>query len=354
MRWCYRGNHEALRYTFIFKDQEYSECNQCAKRKHDIVPSDLKTQTLDDQAVPADHWKLIEKFNSELDKLERLPCDVCNEIDFDMGIKETNGLNECKRCRLERKEAGSNFIAKFSKENDMDPGTIHLPCLSIVEELLIIALGPLPSCLPQLSIAEEMLIARAHVHMDFRRVKGCQYKYSGHVVNFMQNTAKIINRLPSLPTELQVVILKPSSSTVNDSAVHREFGKAFRVQRKNVEMWLDFLIIHHPDYRDIVIDQERLSQLPGDATVIDAFSTVLHDEADNNDTDTYDNEAVDNKIQHNHDEHLKKEETPIQESNLPGKGATVRGAVWFKLGRIEICVSGHGGRGKRCLYLCHG
>lgn len=111
-----------------------------------------------------------------------------------------------------------------------------------------------------------MLIARAHVHMDFRRVKGCQYKYSGHVVNFMQNTAKIINRLPSLPTELQVVILKPSSSTVNDSAVHREFAKTFRVQRKNVQMWLDFLVIHHPDYQDVVTDQERLSQLPGDDT----------------------------------------------------------------------------------------
>ena len=84
----------------------------------------------------------------------------------------------------------------------------------------------LPSHLPHLSIAEEMLIARAHVQMAFRRVKGCQYKYSGHVVNFMQNTTKIINPLPSLPTELQVVILKPPSSTVNDSAVDREFTKS--------------------------------------------------------------------------------------------------------------------------------
>ena len=135
----------------------------------------------------------------------------------------------------------------------------------------------------------------------------------------------------------------PSSSTVNDSAVHREFAKTFRVQRKNVEMWLDFLVIHHPDYQDVVIDQERLSQLSGDDTVIDAFSTVLHDEVDvneedideenettnndatmndatinnatindattndvNNDTDTYD-EAVDGEMQHDHDGRLKKE-----------------------------------------------
>lgn len=141
-----------------------------------------------------------------------------------------------------------------------------------------------------------MLIARAHVHMDFRRIKGCQYKYSGHVVNFMQNTAKIINRLPSLPKKLQVIILKPSSSSVNDSVVHREFAKTFRVQRKNVEMWLEFLVDNHPDYKDVVIDEECLSQLPCDETVLDAFSTVLHDEVKvDEDDENVKNEATTNE-----------------------------------------------------------
>ena len=94
-----------------------------------------------------------------------------------------------------------------------------------------------------------------------------------------KNTAKMIYRLPSLPTELQVVILKSSFSPANDtSAVHREFAKVFGVQRKNVEMWLDFLVIYHSDYQDVVIDQERLSELPGNDTVIDAFgyyATIL-------------------------------------------------------------------------------
>lgn len=220
------------------------------------------TETLDNEAVPAECWKLIEKFNSKLTKLEHLACDmICNEIDFDMGIKKINNLNECKRCRSERGRSGSDFIAKFSKENDVDPGAV-------------------PFHLPHLSIAEKMLIARAHVHMDLRRVKGCQYKYSRHMINFMQNTAKVINRPPSLPTELQVVILKSSSSSVKDSAVHREFARTFRVQRKNIELWLDFLVISHPDYENIVIDPERLFQLPSDDTVMDAFDTVIHDEVD--------------------------------------------------------------------------
>lgn len=57
-----------------------------------------------------------------------------------------------------------DFIAKFSKDNDMD-------------------IGAVPSHIPHLSIGEEMLIARADVHMDFQHVKGCQYKYSGQSIS---------------------------------------------------------------------------------------------------------------------------------------------------------------------------
>lgn len=42
-------------------------------------------------------------------------------------------------------------------------------------------------------------------------------------------------------------------------------------------MWLEFLVNNHLDYKDVVIDEERLFQLPYNETVIDAFSTMLHD-----------------------------------------------------------------------------
>lgn len=88
---------------------------------------------------------------------------------------------------------------------------------------------------------------------------------------------KIINCLPFLLTKLQVVILKPFSSSVNDNAVHQKFAKTFKMQYKNFEMWLEFLINNHPDYKNIVIHEECFSQLPCKETIIDAFSTVLHD-----------------------------------------------------------------------------
>lgn len=36
--------------------------------------------------------------------------------------------------------------------------------------------------------------------------------------------------------------------------------------------------IHHLDYQDVVIDQERLPQLPVNYTIVDTFNTVLHEE----------------------------------------------------------------------------
>lgn len=93
MCWCYQGTHEALCHNFVFDNQEYSRCNECSKRKNVTLPT---VETLDNETVPADHWKLIKKFNSKLDKLEHLACNICNKIGFDIGIKKVDNINECK------------------------------------------------------------------------------------------------------------------------------------------------------------------------------------------------------------------------------------------------------------------
>ena len=266
-RWCRMGSHEDLRSAFVFEGHERSDCNHCAKRAGVLFSADLLTESspLEDLAVAPEHWKLIEKFYQKLDELKRTTCDVCKEVDFDMQLRPWDNHNECARCRADRKK-NPDLMPLRGEANDMDP-------------------GPVPSHLPSLSIAEEMLIARAHVYMDFRRVKGCQYKYSGHVVNFMQNTAKIVHKLPSLPSKLQVLILKPASFTADESAAHREFEKSFRVRCSNVEIWLKYLVIHHPDYQDITIDAEQLSQLPEDESILQQMPVAV-------DPDTEQNEGI--------------------------------------------------------------
>ena len=54
--------------------------------------------------------------------------------------------------------------------------------------------GPLPQGLPVLTTVEEMLIARVHVFMEVHQVRGQQYKYSGHVCNFLRDVGKIYTK----------------------------------------------------------------------------------------------------------------------------------------------------------------
>jgi hypothetical protein len=79
----------------------------------------------------------------------------------------------------------------MSAENQMDPGVF-------------------PAHLPALTQIEEMIIARSHVQMVLYRYRGHQYHYSGHCVSFMQNMIKTVDVLPNLPSELDVVVLRPS------------------------------------------------------------------------------------------------------------------------------------------------
>lgn len=302
MRWCHFGSHEDLQYAFRFNGQEFSTCNQCTKRN--LVDAPLAVPTLDDKAVSNEHWKLIESFHLKLDQLEQCACNVCNEIDFEMGIRTINGVDKCQRCRTDWEKTSNDTVGKFSIDNDMDPGAV-------------------PFHLPHLFMAEEMLIARAHVLMNFRRVRGCQYKYSGHVVNFMQNTAKIINWLPSLPTELQVIILKPSSASAKDSAPHQAFANTFRVRRKNVEVWLNFLVVHHLDYQNIMVDQERLSQLPEDETVMDELETVVHDKEEGESKE----KGIGNK---SNSSTQVKENTPVPDVNPLGMSYECLSQYWFR------------------------
>jgi len=50
--------------------------------------------------------------------------------------------------------------------------------------------GPVPGFLPIFTTVEELLIARVYVHLQVVRIHGQQYRYTGHVCYFGQNTLK--------------------------------------------------------------------------------------------------------------------------------------------------------------------
>jgi hypothetical protein len=48
-----------------------------------------------------------------------------------------------------------------------------------------------------------MLIARVHLHLEAKRIRGLQYQYTGHTVCFM-NSTKLYDTLPLLLRHLDL------------------------------------------------------------------------------------------------------------------------------------------------------
>jgi hypothetical protein len=145
----------------------------------------------------------------------------------------------------------------MSAENEMDPGEV-------------------PTHLPALTQVEEMIIARSHVQMLVHRYRGHQYHYSGHCVSFMQNNVKTVDALPNLPSELDIVVLRPSNQVMEDDPRYQsQFRADFRVRRGHVLTWLHYLKANHPDYRWIKISTARLNTLPVDNDISSSFPSIV-------------------------------------------------------------------------------
>ena len=155
------------------------------------------------------------------------------------------------------RDKGNKTPFLMSAENEMDP-------------------GELPAHLPELSQVEEMVIARSHVQMMVYRYRGHQYHYTGHCVSFLQSNAKMVDLLPTLPSELDVVVLQPPDQVMEtDPRYRRQFRSDFRVRKGRVITWLQYLKAHHPDYRYITISLDRINALPVDGDVSASFIVVI-------------------------------------------------------------------------------
>ncbi|KAK4068341.1 hypothetical protein Purlil1_13812 [Purpureocillium lilacinum] len=199
----------------------------------------------------------LREFWIRLDNDQMEYCSRCRECWFQMGI-DYDGI--CSRCCRKDEKRGPDEPYFFSAENQLD-------------------FGPVPARLPELTPTEESLIARVHVHVNIMLVRGQQYKYRGHVVHFLREVGLVYNQLPLLPRELNTVLLRPAN-TSSHANLSRQFTRQFRVRRQAVMIWLDYLRHHHPGYRCIAIDNERLSQLPEDGNVVDAIPQSQVEAAD--------------------------------------------------------------------------
>ncbi|OXV12228.1 hypothetical protein Egran_00009 [Elaphomyces granulatus] len=186
-------------------------------------------------ALTTQDWNYLEGFHHALPQQVLEMCQRCKEKWFNMGL-DHEGI--CGRCKRVDKNQGTHL---YGAAKNMQP-------------------GDMPD-LPDLSQTEEMVISRVHVSVEVCRVRGQQYKYSGHIVSFRRDTGRVYNTLPLLPRNLEVILLRPAN-TSGDPRLQRQLIHDFRVRRENVVRWLEYLRRNHPGYRDVEISQSAINLLP--------------------------------------------------------------------------------------------
>ncbi len=145
-----------------------------------------------------------------------------------------------------------------------------LPPLAIANGLDI---GQPPSDLPQLTYAEEILVARVRVRAVILKIVNekigdsstNQRKLRGHVISFPQNTQSVCDILPIPPAALvesiKIVFIGSESSPETMQEALKK-AKTVTVRKAVVLSWLKFLKKSNPLYADVTIDETRLENLP--------------------------------------------------------------------------------------------
>lgn len=110
--------------------------------------------------------------------------------------------------------------------------------------------------LRSLTMVEEMLCSPILPIMSVFRLPNGTNLHRGHVANFPQDTLQLIRELPRLPQNLPFAVVRREGENNNSHEC--------RVNRERVASVLDFLMEHHPGFRQqgIVINEENLRQLP--------------------------------------------------------------------------------------------
>ena len=116
----------------------------------------------------------------------------------------------------------------------------------------------------------------------FEGIRGQQYRYTGHVCCFGQNTPKTWRQLPRLPAELDILIVRPAT-VAGTEYLSQRFSKRYTVRRSAIEHWLYFLKVNHPDYRDVEICSNRLTSLPENGSILDQLPSINESDSDSSD-----------------------------------------------------------------------
>lgn len=145
----------------------------------------------------------------------------------------------------------------------------NLPHLAIAN---FDVLGPVPPEMKELSMVEEMLIARCRTkqcvvklqdHRTDVSLPSSQRGFKGHIIVYPQKVDEISNVLPPpIDDVVHPICIMFIGSTPPTESWLKEKAYPLVVRREIVRQSLIWLKAHNPLYRDITVDEERLQDLP--------------------------------------------------------------------------------------------
>lgn len=170
---------------------------------------------------------------------------MCNKRQFKQNLQEfiiENAIytNVCKVCRSKSRK-GANTKKQgvpplMSASNKMDPSRLDYR-------------------LDKPTIVEKMLIARIHIQVECFQIRGQQQSYRRYVVLFLKDMIQVYNKLPLMPTDLNIVVLKlleaDNTNTTDRYARQLQFTREFTVRKDVVLAQLRFLKANYLGYRNI-------------------------------------------------------------------------------------------------------
>ncbi|CAK5270706.1 unnamed protein product [Mycena citricolor] len=283
LRYCYHGAHQVTTDACTEGGRVYASCNECRARAREKAQetaarqsrhrpdvddgegaigddrdegiqvldefdqffgdgSDMNIDLPEDAALDSKAESAVREFREALDGIKLQYCPCCREEGFDIHL---TAQEICARCT-----ADTNEVKRWSDANNCNP----MPSSRV------------PPCLQNLTDMEEMLIARTKTIMQVRWTKGRQLSYKDHIINFPQNIENVAAKLPRLPEDIDIVIIRREGV---DLSQHVDYV----VRRDKVRDALEYKIAHDPDYANLgAPDEATLSQLPLNGSVVNRLS----------------------------------------------------------------------------------
>ncbi|KAL0573044.1 hypothetical protein V5O48_008922 [Marasmius crinis-equi] len=141
--------------------------------------------------------------------------------------------------------------------------------------------GRLPECFRDLTVGEEMICSRFKSTAYIYRLKGCNSDdqaplvMSGNCCAHELNTVSTANILPRTPADVRDLLTVVFIGSGKFDFSKMGANSVFRVRKRKVLEFLQWLSVHNPAYKDVTISLENLNQYPEDGTLTGLEESVI-------------------------------------------------------------------------------